>query len=190
MKNPSTYLAPTYLSDVVTYDEPAYFQEMIDIEWRGQIQSTTGGRKFKLYYCGTYDEDLALLLDQDDFPVVVYAEDCQTKERILLFDYAKHGYDALFCDEYEEEVLKQREGELQLLHLGGETEFEILVYAYYGIDYDEEMEAFLNDEGQIELISGELISPEDLKRNGFDFFGMDVIDTKGNRQRIVEFELA
>lgn len=190
MNNPSTYQAPTYLSDVVTYDEPAYFQEMIDIEWRGQIQSTTGGKKFKLYYCGTYEEEIALLVDQDDFPVVVYAEDCQTKERILLFDYAKHGYDALFCDEYEEELLQQREGELQLLALEGETAFEIITYAYYGIDYDDEMEDFLNEEGEIELLSGEIISPDELKRNGFDFFGMDVIDQQGRRQTIVQFELA
>jgi len=190
MKNPSTYLAPTYLNDVVTYDKPVYFQEMIDIEWRGQIQSTTGGRKFKLYYCGTYDEAIELLVDQDDFPVMVYAEDVVTQERILLFDYAKHGYDALFCDEYEEELLERRKDELQLLQLGGETEFEVIVYAYYGIDYDEEMEGFLNEEGRIELISGEFISPEELKRNGFDFFGLDVVDTKGNRQALVEFELA
>ncbi|WP_353102387.1 hypothetical protein [Myroides odoratus] len=190
MKNPSTYAAPTYLASVVTYDTPPYFQEMIDIEWCGQIQSATRGRTFQLYYCGTYADDIELLVDQDDFPVLVYAEDCVTKERILLFDYAKHGYDALFCDEYEEEVLEQRKNELQLLQLNGETEFEILVYAYHNIDYEEEMEEFLNEEGEIELISGEIISPEELKSNGFDFFGIDVINSRGQRQTIVEFELA
>lgn len=190
MKNPSTYAAPTYLASVVTYDTLPYFQEMIDIEWRGQIQSATGGRTFKLYYCGTYADDIELLVGQDDFPVLVYAEDCVTKERILLFDYAKHGYDALFCDEYEEEVLEQRKDELQLLQLNGETEFEILVYAYHNIDYEEEMEEFLNEEGEIELISGDIISPEELKSNGFDFFGIDVINSAGQRQTIVEFELA
>ncbi|WP_353119299.1 hypothetical protein [Myroides odoratus] len=190
MKNPSTYEAPTYLASVVTYDTPLYFQEMIDIEWRGQIQSSTAGRTFKLYYCGTYAEDIKLLVDQDDFPVMVYAEDVETKERILLFDYAKHGYDAMFCDEYEEELLEQRKDELQLLCLQGETEFEVIVYAYHNIDYEEEMEEFLNEDGDITLLSGERITSEELKSNGFDFFGIDVIHSSGQRQTIVEFELA
>ncbi|WP_158961188.1 hypothetical protein [Myroides fluvii] len=190
MKNPSTYQAPTYLSSFITYDTSRYFQEMIAIEWRGQIQSSTQGRRFKIYYCGEYAADINLLVDQDDFPVVVYAEDVETQERILLFDYAKHGYNAMFCDEYEEEVLQAREGKVQELILNGENVFEVLVYAYHNIDYDDEMEEFLNEENEIELLSGEIITENELKRNGFDFFGMDVIDSNGNRQTLVEFELA
>ncbi|MGG5506295.1 MULTISPECIES: hypothetical protein [unclassified Myroides] len=190
MKNPSTYQAPTHLSSFVSYDTPAYFQEMIAIEWRGQIQSSTGGRTFTLYYCGTYAEDIELLVDQGDFPVVVYAEDVESKERILLFDYAKHGYDAMFCEAYEEALLLSRESELQELVLQGENTFEVMVYAYHNIDYNEEMEEFLNENKEIELLSGAIITAEELKRNGFDFFGIDVIDRYGNRQVIVEFELA
>lgn len=190
MKNPSTYQAPTHLSSFVTYDETAYFQEMIDIEWRGQLQSSSQGKKFKIHYCGEYATDIDLLVDHEDYPVLVYAEDVETKERILLFDYAKHGYDAMFCEEYEEEILQEREGQLKELGLAGAHTFEIIVYAYHNIDYDEEMEEFFNGNNEIELLSGAIITPEELKRNGFDFFGIDVIDHYGNRQAIVEFELA
>lgn len=190
MKNQSAYQAPTYLAPFVTYDSTTYFQDLIEIEWRGQIQSTAKGKQFKIKYCGKYADDIALIVDQEDYPVLVYAEAIDSQEQILLFDYAKHGYDAMFCDEYEEAELNKRQSELQLLDVEGETLFEVLVYAYHNIDYEEEMEDFLNEANQIELITGELITPEDLKRNGFDFFGIDVIDANGNRKTIVEFELA
>ncbi|WP_286442404.1 MULTISPECIES: hypothetical protein [unclassified Myroides] len=190
MKNPSTYQAPTHLTSFVSYENSAYFQEMITIEWRGQLQSSSQGKKFKIHYCGEYATDINLLVNDEDYPVLVYAEDIETQERILLFDYAKHGYDAMFCEEYEEEILQERDGQLQELELGGEHTFEIIAYAYHNIDYEEEMEEFLNENNEIELLSGAVIAPEELKRNGFDFFGIDVVNQDGNRQTIVEFELA
>ena len=190
MKNPSTYQVPTHLSPFITYDTSAYFQDMIDIEWRGQVQSSSKGKQFKLHYCGVYEADIALLVNREEYPVLIYAEDIETQERILLFDYAKHGYDAMFCDEYDIELLQEREGQLQELVLGGENTFEVIVYAYHNIDYDEEIDEFLNENNEIVLLSGDPISLEELKRNGFDFFGIDVIDRYGNRQTIVEFELA
>jgi hypothetical protein len=31
-----------------------------------------------------------------------------TNEEILIFDYAKHGYDSMFCDTFDEENLRDR----------------------------------------------------------------------------------
>ncbi|HLW63222.1 MAG TPA: hypothetical protein VKY33_07445 [Flavobacterium sp.] len=61
---------------------------------------------------------------------------------------------------------------------------------YYNIDYNEELEDFQNENGDIELISGEIISSDTLFRNGFDFISINVINENGKKQEIYQRELA
>lgn len=188
--NRSSYNAPTFLENKVVYDKSDYFKDMIDIEWRGQVVSSTLSRKFRIKYYGEIIEKHQLICDSKVAPVLVFAEDIDTKECILLHDGAVHGYNAMFCDEYDLEVLSKREHEFAYLNLEGNDVFEVLIYVYNGIDYDSELEDFINEEGQVVLLNGNIITVDELKRDGYDFIGVDVIDEKGVRRNIVQFELA
>lgn len=198
--NPTNFQPPTYFESYVSYENENYFKEVDkNIEWRGQIKSISGNKKFRIKFYGelmteTFNghkiSDSGLITGSDFSQSLVFAEDIETKEKILLFDGCKHGYDAMFCDEYTNEQLKNRSTEKVYKDKDGSEIFEIIIKTYYGIDYDEEIEDFKNENGEIELISGEIISEEELRRNGFDYLEIRVINTKGNETEIVSEELA
>ncbi|WCF09202.1 hypothetical protein NDS46_04660 [Paenibacillus thiaminolyticus] len=48
----------------------------------------------------------------------------------------------------------------------------------------------MNEEGQLELISGELCSFEEAKRNGFDARSISVVNTSGLETEVAQEELA
>lgn len=192
-------LAPTYLEGFVTYENDKYFTDVDKIEWRGQIKSSTGNKKFRIKFYGelmteTYDgvkiSDTGFIVSDDFSGPLIVAEDIETNEQILLFDYCKHGYDAMFCDEYSEEQINNRPLTNVFKDKDGNEIFEVVMGVYYGIDYDDEMEEFLNDDEEIELLSGEIISEEELKRNGFDFLFINLYNEKGEKIEVAEYELA
>ncbi len=189
--NKSNFLVPTYLENVVTYDNEDYFTKMeMDIEWRGQIKSSSNNTKFRIKYYGELMEEYGLITADDFSEALVVAEDIETNEQIVLFDGCKHGYNAMFCDEYSDEQIKNRPLENVFKDDNGNEIFEVIVQVYHGIDYDDEIEDYYNDNNEIELLSGEIISKDELKRNGFDFLGIQVINQNGKQISIVEEELA
>lgn len=184
------YLPPTYYENFVTYDNENYFKDLIDIEWRGQIKSSTNNKKFRIKYYGEIFEQYNLIVNTDIAPELIFAEDIETNEQILLFDGCKHGYDAMFCDTFTPEQINDRPLSNTFADKDGNEVFEILVTVYYNIDYNEELEEFQNEDGNVELISGEIISLDTLFRNGFDFASINLINEKGEKQTIFEKELA
>lgn len=184
------YLPPTYYEGFITYDNESYFGKLLDIEWRGQIKSSTNNRKFRIKYYGEFFEEYKLIANTDLAPELIFAEDIETNEKILLFDGCKHGYDAMLCDEYSSEQINNRPLSSTFIDNDGQEIFEVLVSVYYNIDYEDELVYLQNEAGNIELVSGEIISTETLLRNGFDFLAITVINEKGNKQNIFEKELA
>lgn len=60
----------------------------------------------------------------------------------------------------------------------------------YGIDVEAEKEDYeLDEKNCVETINGEIITWEELKRNGFDFISIKMIDDKGSKE-ICDLELA
>lgn len=184
------YLPPTYYEGFVTYDNGSYYKDLIDIEWRGQVQSSTGNKKFRIKYYGEIFEKYQLIANTDIAPELIFAEDIETNEKILLFDGCKHGYDAMFCDTYTPEQINDRPLSNLFTDKDGHEIFEVIVTVYYNIDYEDELPYLQDETGNIELISGEIITTETLTRNGFDFIAIKVINEKGNWQTIFEKELA
>lgn len=184
------YLAPTYFENLVTYDNDKHFKDLIDIEWRGQIKSSTDNRKFKIKYFGDILEEYNYIVGTDFAPSLVFAVDIETEEQILLFDGCKHGYDAMLCDTFTDDQITNRPLTNTFVDKFGSDTFEIIVKIYFNIDYDEELEDFQNEDGNVELISGEIISPDTLVRNGFDFIEIKLINKDLQETVIVEEELA
>lgn len=188
--NKSNYEAPTYFENFVTYENESLFKDLNEIEWRGQIKSSTNNKKFGIKYYGDLFGKENLIVGTDFSEALVIAEDIVTKEQIVIFDGCKFGYNAMLCDEYSKEEINNRPTEKMYTDKNGNKTFEIVVSTYNGIPYDEEMEDFINEENKVELISGEIISPEQLERNGFDWFAISIINEKGKLTRIVDEELA
>ncbi len=188
--NKSNYQSPTYLEKFVSYENEEYFNDIdLSIEWRGQIQSSTKNKKFRVKFYGEILKEYGLITGDEFSEALIVAEDIETKEEIVIFDGCKHGYNSMFCDEFSEKQLKNRPLKIFRDNNGNEI-FEIIIRVYHGIDYDEEIEDFLNEENKVELLSGELITEEELKRNGFDFLGIQVVNEHKEKINIVEEELA
>lgn len=192
MINKSKFSAPTHLNHFVTYQHEAYFNDLMEIEWRGQIQSSTQNKRLKIKYYGELFEEYQLICGTDFAPELIYAVDIDSNEEILLFDGAKHGYDPMFCDEFTNEQLTNRPLIHEYKDQDDQTVFNVIVKVYHNIDYNniEEIESLANPVGEIELISGEIISIEQLKANAFDFIQIIVMNSLGNVYRIFERELA
>ncbi|WP_335959514.1 hypothetical protein [Acinetobacter bereziniae] len=192
MINKSKFSAPTHLNHFVTYQHEAYFNDLMEIEWRGQIQSSTQNKRFKIKYYGELFEEYQLICGTDFAPELIYAVDIDSNEEILLFDGARHGYDPMFCDEFTNEQLTNRPLIHEYKDQDDQTVFNVIVKVYHNIDYNdiEEIESLANPVGEIELISGEIISVDQLKANAFDFIQIMVVNSLGNLYRIFERELA
>ncbi|GGF16251.1 hypothetical protein [Flavobacterium limi] len=162
----SNYLPPTYFENFVVYDNEKYFKEIKDIEWRGQIKSSANNRKFKIKYYGDMLEDYNYIVWTDFAPSLIFAVDVETGEEILLFDGAKHGYNSMLCDTFTDEQITNRPLTKMFADNFGSDTFEVIVSIYFNIDYDEELEEFLNENGEVELVSGEIVSADLLVRNG------------------------
>ena len=98
----------------------------------------------------------------------------------------------MFCDEFTSEQLTHRPVIHEFIDQDQQDTFEVIVKVYHNIDYNdiEEIESLANAVGEIELISGEIISIEQLKSNAFDFIQIMVMNSLGNVYRIFERELA
>lgn len=157
-------------------------------EWRRKLKSSSGNTFFKIKFYGELDSNL--IVNTDFAPMIIWAIDISTREEILLFDGCKHGYNSLFCDVYTDEQINTREIFDIYKDKKGNELFEIIISTYYGIDYDDEFEEEVDQNGFIELIDNSKKEFEYVKRNGFDTLQILAIDEKGNSFEIVSEELA
>ena len=152
------------------------------------IQSKNGNSLFEVYYYGDLfevkGEKFPFIVDNEaEIPCKIVAKDTETGEEILLFDGYRHGYNAMFCEEFDPVEVEKR-----TLVKYDIAPCKIHIDFGYSIDYEEEKEDY--EEDRVTLINGENISWEEVKRNGFDYISI-VCETKnGEKAEIVSLELA
>ncbi|AUO06808.1 hypothetical protein NS115_10330 [Paenibacillus jamilae] len=180
-----TKSGPAYLDGWVIPETPEAWGEQ---EWTGKLRSQTGNTKFHIFYYGEFmDELIAVTVFA---PQLIIAEDAVTGEQIVIFDGTRHGYDALLCEVYTEEQQNNRTPLLPYLDDDGEDTFEVTVTAFYNVDWDDEFADDVDENGQLELISGERCDFEEAKRNGFDAISITITSAKGLKTEILQEELA
>jgi hypothetical protein len=153
-----------------------------------RLRSAQGGTQFNIYYSGQLLPEHDLIVD-DEAPALVVARALDTAEEIVVFDGGRHGYNAMFVDEHDPQTLNNRVPSQQLVR-DGHTDFVVEVHLFDNIDWDDEEDDFRDDSGALRLITGQQITPEQLRADGFDAFTMTVIAPDGSRADIVNEELA
>ena len=178
-----------YLED---FTEPILNPEQLEsFEWRRGLKAKAGNTKFRIKFYGELHNRYKTLITATEFaPQKVIAIDTQSGEEILIFDGCKYGYNAMLCDVYTSEQIESREADRIYRDRNGNEEFEIIISAYYQIDYEDEFREDADDEGKIVLLNGEKIDFEELKRNGCDFLQVWGIDSEGRKIEILSEELA
>ena len=155
------------------------------------IQSKKGNILFEVYYYGDLFEvkrkKLPCIVDnKTGIPCKIVAKDTETGEEILLFDGYRHGYNAMFCDEFDPEEVEKRTWVKYNI-----APCKIHIDFGYSIDYEEEKEDYeVDEEDRVTLINGETISWEEVKRNGFDYISIICETENGEKAEIVSLELA
>ncbi|WP_314305163.1 hypothetical protein [Capnocytophaga gingivalis] len=175
---------PTYLSENACNIKSGDYLSV-------DIQSKNGNTLFEVYYYGDLFEvkrkKLPCIVDnKTGIPCKIVAKDTETGEEILLFDGYRHGYNAMFCDEFDPEEVEKR-----TLVKYNIAPCKIHIDFGYSIDYEEEKEDYEVDEAdRVTLINGETISWEEVKRNGFDYISIICETENGEKAEIVSLELA
>lgn len=148
----------------------------------GILTSSSGNTDLEIYY---YGELVSIrrtpYICDGEFPCLIVARDPITQEEFVVFDGLKYGYDAMFCNEPIENVIRE-------LKLYDFQKGEIAVTFGYSIDYDEEKEDYIfNDKNEIELINGTYLDFEKAKSIGYDWLSIKFV--KKNCE-FVDLELA
>ena len=175
---------PTYLSENACNIKSGDYLSV-------DIQSKNGNTLFEVYYYGNLfevkGEKLPFIVDNEDrIPCKIVAKDTETGEEILLFDGYRHGYNAMFCDEFDPEEVEKR-----TLVKYDIAPCKIHIDFGYSIDYEEEKEDYeVDEEDRVTLINGENIPWEEVKRNGFDYISIICETENGEKAEIVSLELA
>lgn len=177
----STTLIPSHLAGHVTVLDS-------DIGRRFALRSASGSDRFEIAYSGELLPEYGLIVG-DEAPSLVVARAFDTGEEIVVFDAARHGYNAMFVDEVDPAELEHRHADTVFDHRG-QTVFAVEIEVIDNIDWDDEEDDFRDDEGVLRLVNGDEISPERLRADGFDSLGVTVIAADGTRLDIVNEELA
>ncbi|WP_448822217.1 hypothetical protein [Capnocytophaga sp.] len=175
---------PTYLSENVCNLKSGDYLSI-------DIQSKNGNKLFEVYCYGDLfevkGEKLPFIVDNEaGIPCKIVAKDTETGEEILLFDGYRHGYNAMFCDEFDPEEVEKR-----TLVKYDIAPCKIHIDFGYSIDYEEEKEDYeVDEQDRVTLINGENIPWEEVKRNGFDYISIVCETENGEKAEIVSLELA
>jgi hypothetical protein len=182
-------LGPTFLDGLTAHIQNP--KNLLAHEWRRQLKTSMGKTKFKIKFYGQLHEDYKTLIVGTDFaPSLVYAVDVSSGQEILLFDGCKHGYNALFCDTFTDEQIKNRPAINYYKEKDGNDFFEIIISTYNGIDYEDEFADQVDENGLIALIDGTKMQFEKVKRNGYDTLQILAMKDNGKTITIVSEELA
>lgn len=190
-------------SNLVGHVLPLEDPEAAEIQRSFALSPQAGEAGFEIFYFGelfepeNYLDGNAKLIvgthrgtDQET-PAIVVARPFGSagSSDIVLFDGAVHGYDAMFVQDYDPALLASRRVENQL-EIHGETVFAVTITVIDNIDWDEEEEDFFDENSQLRLRSGMVIDGEQLRADGYDAIGIDVLDAYGRSTEILNEELA
>lgn len=190
-------------SNLVGHVLPLEDPEADGIQRSFALGSQAGGVGFEIYYFGelfepeNYLDGNAKLIvgthrgTDRETPAIVVARPLSTAgtSDIVLFDGAVHGYDAMFVQDYDPALLASRSVENQL-EINGESVFAVTISVIDNIDWDEEEVDFLDENSQLRLLNGTVIDAEQLRADGYDAIGIDVVDAHGRSTEILNEELA
>ncbi len=144
------------------------------------LASSAGNTNLDIFYYGKIIVSKGTpFITDGEFPCLIVAKDPISGEEFTVFDGAKHGYDAMFCNEYEDaperSLVKYEKysGEIQI-RLG------------YSIDYEEEKECYDFEGNKVKLMYGAM-DWEDAKSIGFDWISLRFVRPK---KEFFETELA
>lgn len=152
--------------------------------------SAAGNELLEVWYYGdllTLNEEPQLYIVPSYFaPELVTARDPESGEEFVIFDGGRHGYDNMFCDEHDPEELERRT--LKRYEIPAS---KLVLELGYSIDYEDEKEDFEVDEnGMIELINGERMLWEQVKKDGIDYIALYYVNEQGEQIQILDAELA
>lgn len=92
----------------------------------------------------------------------------------------------MFCDEHNPAQLAHRP--LQRYEIPAS---KLVLELGYNIDYEDEKESFEVDEADtVELVNGERMPWEQVKRDGIDYIALYYVNDKGKQVQILDAELA
>ena len=151
--------------------------------------STAGNELLEVWYYGDLltvkGEPQSYIVDSDEAPGLVAARDPESGEEFVIFDGGRHGYDHLSA--------------MNTIHLNWNTvpssnmrsASKLVLELGYNIDYEDEKEDFEPDESDtVELINGERMPWEQVKRDGIDYIALYYVNEKGKPVQILDAELA
>ncbi len=152
--------------------------------------SDTGNELLEVWYYGDLltvnGEPQPYIADSDEAPGLVAARDPESGEEFVIFDGGRHGYNNLFCDDHDPAKLEHRP--LKRYEVPAS---KLVLELGYSIDYEDEKEDFEPDEADtVELINGERMPWEQVKRDGIDYIALYYVDEKGKQVQILDAELA
>ncbi len=131
-------------------------------------------------------ESQSYIIDRGEVPGLVAARDPESGEEFVIFDGGQHGYDNMFCDEHDPAQLAHRP--LQRYEIPAS---KLVLELGYNIDYEDEKEDFEVDEANtVELVNGERMPWEQVKRDGIDYIALYYVNDKGKQVQILDAELA
>ncbi|MDR1794740.1 MAG: hypothetical protein LBR25_05040 [Erysipelotrichaceae bacterium] len=152
------------------------------------ICSSTGNDLLEVWYFGDFYDfgQYQLIVNSYEGPCLIIAKDPETKEEILIFDNAKHGYDNLFCVNHDNGKIETRP--LKKLDI---PPSKLVVLVGYDIEYESEKEFYkFNSDGKLDLINGGTMTWEELLIDGIDWFNMCYVNVDGEKVEISDAELA
>ena len=152
--------------------------------------SATGNELLEVWYYGDLftvaGEPQPYLADGDEAPGLVAARDPESGEEFVIFDGGRHGYDNMFCEEHNPAELENRP-----LKRYGIPASKLVLELGYSIDYEDEKEDFeVDGNDTVELINGERMPWEQVKRDGIDYIALYYVNEKGKQVQILDAELA
>lgn len=165
-----------------------FWAGLLEVGWAARLRSEDGWTRFQLHYYGELFEGL---IGGDELPALVYAVTA-SGQRILLFDGAVHGYDAMFCASRDEDALRTRRADQVYVDADGEDTFELVVWAGYNIDWEDERDSFVDpdDPDLVQLADGRRIPFEVARHAAFDALSITATNERGRATDVVSEELA
>lgn len=148
----------------------------------GILSSTDGNTDLEIYYYG----DLVQIrrtpyIMDSEYPCLIVAKDPLSGEEFVVFDGAKHGYDAMFCNEPPTDMSRE-------LSLFEYAKGKFSVTFGYAIDYEDEKEYYtVNENNEVRLADGTYLDWDKVESIGYDWFSMK---SAAKKKIIADIELA
>lgn len=144
------------------------------------LTSSAGNTKLDIFYYGEIIVSKGTpFITDGKFPCLIVAKDPISGEEFTVFDGAKHGYDAMFCNEYADAPSRSL---VKYEKYSGEIQIRL----WYSIDYEEEKECYDFEGNKVKLMYG-FMDWEEAKSIGFDWISLKFVSP---RKEFFEMELA